>query len=166
MKPTFILSAPRIPSPAAPAAGLSKAGSIPGFAVRVRLGNCIPQLRRFALRACSAGGRAVSLPSSGCDGALTRLENKGRQALVRVAPVIFSAAGAERRSHIAAARPRKRVRRFKKPCKPDAPKSLNIAAFLTVLKENCSRIDRHFFHPAAFLQVPQRKRQLFDAGLY
>ena len=35
-----------------------------GLAVRVRPANCIPQLRRFALRAGSAGGMAVSLPSS------------------------------------------------------------------------------------------------------
>ena len=48
-----------------------------GFAVRVRLGNCIPQLRRFALRACSAGGTAVFMPPSRCDGALPRPGNKG-----------------------------------------------------------------------------------------
>ena len=47
-----------------------------GLVVRVRLANCIPHLRRSALRACSAGGIAVFLPSSGCDGALTRPGNK------------------------------------------------------------------------------------------
>ena len=78
-----------------------------GFAVRVRLANCIPQLRRCALRARSAGGMAVSLPSSGCDGALTRPGNKGMQSLVHAAFAIPRAAGVGRRSHIAAARRRK-----------------------------------------------------------
>ena len=125
-----------------------------GFAVRVRLGNCIPHLRRGALRACSAGGTAVSLPSSGCNGAPRRPGNKEMQAIVHTAPVIYGvaghskewqahraviprAAGAGRRSYIAAARRRKRVSTAKKQCKPDAPESLNIAAFLTALKENC-----------------------------
>ena len=125
-----------------------------GFAVRVRLGNCIPQLRRFALCARSAGEMAVSLPSSGCNGAPRRPGNKEMQAIVHTAPVIYGvaghskewqahraviprAAGAGRRSHIAAARRRKRVSTAKKQCKPDAPESLNIAAFLTALKENC-----------------------------
>ena len=99
-----------------------------GFAVRVRLANCIPQLRRFALHACSAGGMAVSLPSSGCNGALPRPGNKERKAFVHTTPVISCigqgkltqhsvisrAAGAGRRSHIAVARRRKRVSTAKK----------------------------------------------------
>ena len=102
-----------------------------GFAVRVRLENCIPHLRRGALRACSAGGTAVFLPSSRCDRALARPGNKEMQAIVHTAPVIYGvaghskerqahravisrAAGAGRRSHIAAARRRKRESTAKK----------------------------------------------------
>ena len=72
-----------------------------GFAVRVRRGNCIPLLRRFALRARSAGGIAVSQPSSGCNWALARLGNKGTQAFVHTVTVIYGVArhSKERRTH-------------------------------------------------------------------
>ena len=80
-----------------------------GLAVRVRLGNCIPRLHRSALRARSAGGIAVSLPSSGCDGALTRPGNKKDRLSCTPYLPYLARRGRGGAPHIATARRRKRV---------------------------------------------------------
>ena len=114
-RPGAILGLPK-PLPghrkASGSAHLSQAAHIArvfGLGVRVRLGNCIPRLHRSALRARSEGGIAVSLPSSVCDGALTRPGNKKDRLSCTPYLPYLARRGRRGAPHIATAHRRKRV---------------------------------------------------------